>query len=398
MPPRHRFEKIERLPPYVLSVVNELKLAARRAGRDVIDLGFGNPDLATPPHIVEKLVEAARDPRNHGYSASRGLPNLRRAMARWYQRRYAVELDPASEVIATIGAKEGITHFVLAAINRGDKVLVPDPAFGIHSFSVVIAGGDLVRVPLLPLADLIDRLADAVRQAWPRPRMLIASFPHNPTTAVVDLAFMARLVDFCREHELMLLHDLAYAEICFDDYLPPSVLQVPGAREIAIEFTSLSKSHSMAGWRVGFAAGNQEMLAALARVKSYVDYGTFQPIQIAAIVALDGPQDCVRETVEIYRQRRDALIDGLGGPGSGPAWKIEKPLATMFVWAPVPEPFQAMGSLEFSKVVLERADVALSPGVGFGPSGEGFVRFALIENVHRTRQAVRNLRRLLRGA
>jgi alanine-synthesizing transaminase len=393
-----RFEKIERLPPYTLSVVNQLKLEARRAGRDVIDLGFGNPDLATPPHIVSKLVEAARDPRNHRYSASRGIPNLRRAMSRWYARRYNVELDPEDEIIATIGAKEGISHFVLAAISRGDNALCPDPCFGIHSFSIVIAGGDLVRVPLHPLEDLIDRLDEAVKLAWPRPRMLIASFPHNPTTACADLTLMSRLVDLCREHELMLVHDFAYAEVCFDGYTPPSVLQVQGARDVAIEFTSLSKSHSMAGWRVGFAAGNRDMLAALARVKSYVDYGTFQPIQIAAIRALDGPQDCVQETVEVYARRRDALCDGLAQPGPGPIWKIDKPLATMFVWAPIPEPFRKLGALEFSKKLLEEADVAVSPGTGFGPSGEGYVRFALVENTHRTRQAVRSIRKLLRNA
>jgi alanine-synthesizing transaminase len=391
-----RFEKIDRLPPYVLSVVNELKATARRGGEDVIDLGFGNPDLPTPSHIVEKLVEAARDPRNHRYSASRGIPNLRRAMARWYRRRLGVELDAETQVITTIGAKEGITHFVLAAISRGDTVVCPDPCFGIHSFSAVIAGGDLVRVPIFPLNDFVDRLRASVQLTWPRPRMLIASFPHNPTTAHVDLPFMTRLVEFCRENDLMLVHDFAYAEIAFDGYTPPSVLQVPGAEEIAIEFTSLTKSHSMAGWRVGFAAGNRDMIAALARVKSYVDYGTFQPIQIAAIVALDGPQDCVAETVEIYRARRDALIDGLAQPE--PMWKIEKPLATMFVWGRIPEPFREMGSLQFSKLLLEEAAVAVSPGVGFGPSGEGFIRFALVENTHRIRQAVRGIRRLLRRA
>ena len=392
-----RFEKVERLPPYVLSIVNELKLEARRAGEDVIDLGFGNPDLPTAPHIVDKLVEVARDPRNHRYSASRGLPNLRRAMARWYKRRYEIELDPDTEVITTIGAKEGLSHFVLALVSRGDTVLCPDPCYPIHSFSVVIAGGDLQLVPLHPLEDLLGRLRQAVEGAWPRPKLLIASFPHNPTTACVDLPFLTRLVEFCREYEIVLVHDLAYAEICFDGYQPPSVLQVPGAREIAIEFTSLSKSHAMAGWRIGFAAGNSEMVAALARVKSYLDYGVFQPVQIAAIVALDGPQDCVTDNVEHYRGRRDALIEGLGSPG-GPVWKIEKPLATMFVWAPIPEPFQAMGSLEFSKALLEQANVAVSPGIGFGRSGEGYVRFALVENTHRIRQAVRSIRRFLRNA
>jgi alanine-synthesizing transaminase len=387
-----RSEKLDRLPPYILSVVNELKLAARRRGEDVIDLGFGNPNHGTPEHVVEKLVEAARDPRNHHYSASRGLPNLRRAMARWYQRRYRIELDPASEVVATIGAKEGLSHFVLGMISRGDTVLCPDPAYPIHGFSVVIAGGDLQRVPLAPLDSLIERLREAVVQCWPRPKMLIASFPHNPTTAVVDLPFMARLVELCREHEMVLVHDLAYAEICYDGYEPPSVLQVPGAREVAIEFTSLSKSHAMAGWRVGFAAGNRDLVNVLARVKSYLDYGTFQPIQIASIVALDGPQDCVAEIVDDYRLRRDALIEGLEQAD----WKIDKPLGTMFVWAPLPARFAALGSLEFSKLLLERAQVAVSPGVGFGPSGEGFVRFALVENPHRIRQAVRSIRRLLR--
>jgi alanine-synthesizing transaminase len=389
-----RFEKMERLPPYTLSVVNQLKMEARRKGEDVIDLGFGNPDLPTPPHIVEKLVEAARDPRNHRYSASRGIPNLRRAMVRWYRRRYGVELDPETEVLSTIGCKEGLSHFVLAAVSRGDTVICPEPCFGIHSFSAVIAGGDLALVPVLPIEELIDRLAETAAHTWPRPRLLIASFPHNPTTVCVDLAFMTRLVEFCREHEVLLVHDLAYAEICYDGYTPPSVLQVPGARDVAIEFTSLSKSHSMAGWRVGFAAGNPDMVGALARVKSYVDYGTFQPIQIAAIVALDGPQDCVGETVRIYRERRDALIDGLGTPDG--MWKIDKPLATMFVWAEIPEAFRGMGSFEFSKLLLEEAKVAVSPGVGFGPSGEGYVRFALVENTLRIRQAVRGIRKVLR--
>ena len=389
------FEKMDRLPPYVLSIVNQLKLEARRAGEDVIDLGFGNPDIPTAPHIVEKLLEAARDPRNHRYSASRGLPNLRRAMASWYRRNYDVELDHDSELINTIGAKEGLSHFVLALISRGDTVLCPDPCYPIHSFSVVIAGGELERVPLQPLDDFFARVRQSVELLWPRPKLLIASFPHNPTTACVDLAFLTEMVEFCRGYDMALVHDLAYAEICFDGYRPPSVLQVPGARELAIEFTSLSKSHAMAGWRVGFAAGNREMVAALARLKSYLDYGVFQPIQIAAIAALDGPQDCVQDAVEQYRIRRDTLIDGLAQPG--PSWKIEKPQATMFVWAPIPEPWRERGSLEFSKFLLEEARVAVSPGVGFGPSGEGFVRFALVENPHRIRQAVRSIRKALRS-
>lgn len=386
-----RFDKIDRLPPYVLSIVNQLKLEARRRGEDVIDLGFGNPNHATPPHVVDKLVSAARDPRNHRYSASRGLPNLRRAITRWYRRRFGVELDFEAEVLTTIGAKEGLSHFVMATISHGDLALCPDPCYPIHGFSVLIAGGDICRVPLHPLDSFADRLEEAVVLAWPRPKLLIASFPHNPTTASVDLAFMTRLVEVCRANDLILVHDLAYAEICFDGYRPPSVLQVPGGREVAIEFTSLSKSHAMAGWRVGFAAGNAEMIAALARVKSYLDYGTFQPIQIASILALDGPQDIVDSVVDDYRARRDALVEGLEAD-----WKIEKPLATMFVWAPLPEAYADLGSLEFSKLLLDRAQVAVSPGVGFGPSGEGFVRFALVENVHRTRQAVRNIRRLLK--
>lgn len=392
-----RFEKVDRIPPYTLSIVNELKLVARRAGEDVIDLGFGNPDLPTPPHIVAKLVEAAQDERNHGYSASRGLPNLRRGISRWYRRNFELDLDPETQLINTIGAKEGLSHFVLAAIQRGDTVLVPDPCYGIHGFSVVIAGGDMLRVPLLPLDGFLERLRSALEATWPRPKMIICSFPHNPTTTIVDLSFMGELVEFCRTSDVMLVHDFAYAELGFDSYRPPSVLQVPGALDVAIEFTSLSKSHSMAGWRVGFAAGNAEMIAALGRVKSYLDYGTFQPIQIASIIALDGPQDCVGEIVDEYRERRDVLIDGLGMPGES-CWKIEKPQATMFVWAPLPEPFQAQGSLEFSKQLLEQANVAVSPGAGFGPAGEGFVRFALVENTHRIRQAVRSIRRFLKNA
>ncbi len=388
------FDKVDRLPPYVLSIVNELKLKARRAGEDVIDLGFGNPNHPTPPHIVEKLVEAVRDPRNHNYSSSRGVPNLRRAMSRWYERRYQIELDPETEVIATIGAKEGFSHLVMASIGRGDTVLCPDPSYPIHSFSVVIAGGDLIRVPIHPIDGLLARLREAVSLAWPRPKMLIASFPHNPTTTTVDLEFMTGLVDFCREQEMWLVHDLAYAEICFDGYVPPSVLQVPGANEIAIEFTSLSKSHAMAGWRVGFAAGNPELVRILTRVKSYLDYGVYQPSQIATIIALAGPQEGVSEIVGDYCDRRDALIDGLELAD----WKIEKPLGTMFVWAPIPEPYAELGSLEFSKLLLEKAQVAVSPGIGFGPSGEGYVRFALVENVHRIRQAARSYRRLVRDA
>jgi alanine-synthesizing transaminase len=392
---RHDFDKLNRLPPYVFSEVIDLMMAARRTGEDIIDLGMGNPDLPTPPHVIDKICEAARDPRNHRYSASRGVPNLRAAITEWYQRNHGVELDPQREAIAVIGAKEGLSHFVLMTIGPGDVVLCPDPAYPIHRYSVIIAGGDLRHVPLTADSDFIANLEIAIQRTWPKPKMLILSFPNNPTTQVVDRPFFERIVAFARQHDLMVLHDFAYAEVCFDGYKPPSLLEVPGAKDIAIEFTSLSKSHSMAGWRVGFAAGNPDMIHALARIKSYLDYGMPQAIQIGAIVALRGPQDVVSENAEIYRQRRDTLIEGLGQPGPG-AWKIEKPLGTMFVWAQIPESFRAMGSLEFSKRLLLEAKVAVSPGIGFGESGEGFVRFALVENRHRIRQAVRGIRRFLR--
>jgi len=393
--PQHHFDKLNRLPPYILAEVIELMKSSRRAGADIIDLGMGNPDLPTPPHVVEKICEAARNPRNHRYSASKGIPNLRAAICEWYQRRHGIELDPDREAVAVIGAKEGLSHFVLMTIGPGDVVLCPDPAYPIHQYSVIIAGGDLRNVPMTADTDFIANLEQAVSRTWPRPKMLILSFPHNPTTQVVDLSFFERIIAFAREHDLMVLHDFAYAEICFDGYKAPSILEVPGARDVAIEFTSLSKSHSMAGWRVGFACGNSEMVHALSRIKSYLDYGMPQAIQIGAIVALRGPQDIVHENTEIYRDRRDALIDGLGQPGEG-AWKIEKPLGTMFVWAQIPEPFRALGSMEFSKRLIREAHVAVSPGLGFGPSGEGYVRFALIENKHRIRQAVRGIRRFLR--
>lgn len=394
---RHDFDKLRRLPPYVLAEVTGLKHAARRAGEDIIDLGMGNPDLPTPAHVVEKICEAARNGRNHRYSSSRGVTNLRAACCEWYARRHGVQLDPEGEAIAVIGAKEGLSHFVLVTVGPGDVVLAPDPTYPIHQYAVIIAGGDLRHVPLTPDTDFIANLRQAIQRTWPRPKMLILSFPHNPTTRVVDLGFFEEIVAFAREHHLMVIHDFAYAEICFDGYRPPSILEVPGARDVAIEFLSLSKSHSMAGWRVGFAAGNREMIQALTRIKSYLDYGIPQPIQIGAIVALRGPQDCVTEASEEYRARRDVLIDGLAQPGPG-AWKIEKPAATMFVWAPVPEPFRSLGSLEFSKRLLREAKVAVAPGIGFGESGEGFVRFALVENRHRIRQAVRGIRRFLRSS
>lgn len=396
-PVRHDFHKLNRLPPYVFAEVISLMSAARRRGEDVIDLGMGNPDLPTPRHVVEKICEAAHNPRNHRYSASRGLPNLRAAITEWYARRHQVSLDPEREAIATIGSKEGLAHFILMTIGPGDVVLCPDPAYPIHQYSVIIAGGDLRTVPLTPDSDFIANLETAIRRTWPKPKLLLLSFPANPTTQVVDRGFFERVIEFARENDLMVIHDFAYAEICFDGYRAPSILEVPGARDIAIEFGSLSKSHSMAGWRVGFAAGNPDMIHALGRIKSYLDYGMPTPIQVGAIVALRGPQDCVAEAATAYRERRDTLIDGLAAPGEG-LWKIEKPLATMFVWAPIPEPLRGMGSLEFSKRLLTEAHVAVSPGIGFGEAGEGFVRFALVENRHRIRQAVRGIRRFLREA
>ncbi len=392
---RHDFHKLNRLPPYLFAEVIALMAAARRRGEDVIDLGMGNPDLPTPTHVVDKICEAARNPRNHRYSASRGLPNLRSAISEWYQRRHAVTIDPDREAIAVIGSKEGLAHFILMTIGPGDVVLCPDPAYPIHQYSVIISGGDLRTVPLTPDSDFIENLEAAMKRTWPKPKLLILSFPANPTGQVVDRAFFERVIEFARDNDLMVVHDFAYAEICFDGYQAPSILEVPGARDIAIEFGSLSKSHSMAGWRVGFAAGNPDMIHALGRIKSYLDYGMPTPIQVGAIVALRGPQDCVTEAALTYRDRRDALIEGLGAPGEG-QWKIEKPLATMFVWAPIPEPMRQLGSLEFAKRLMIQAKVAVSPGIGFGEAGEGFVRFALVENRHRIRQAVRGIRRFLR--
>jgi len=394
---RHDFHKLNRLPPYLFAEVIALMAAARRRGEDVIDLGMGNPDLPTPTHVVDKICEAARNPRNHRYSASRGLPNLRSAISEWYLRRHAIAIDPDREAIAVIGSKEGFAHFILMTIGPGDVVLCPDPAYPIHQYAVIIAGGDLRTVPLTPDTDFIESLEAAMKRTWPKPKLLILSFPANPTGQVVDRAFFERVIEFARDNDLMVVHDFAYAEVCFDGYRAPSILEVPGARDVAIEFGSLSKSHSMAGWRVGFAAGNPDMIHALGRIKSYLDYGMPTPIQVGAIVALRGPQDCVTEAVQTYRDRRDALIEGLGAPGEG-QWKIEKPLATMFVWAPIPEPLRQLGSLEFAKRLMTEAKVAVSPGLGFGEAGEGFVRFALVENRHRIRQAVRGIRRFLREA
>lgn len=389
------FERIKRLPPYAFNIINEMKTSARRAGEDIIDLGMGNPDMPTPRHIVDKLIEAAQNPKNHRYSASKGIAKLRQAICTWYQKRFQVDIDLESEAVVTIGAKEGLSHLVLATIVRGDVVFVPTPTYPIHTYSVLIAGGDVRKIPLdnraLNGGDFLEELQTACRQTWPNPRMLIVSFPHNPTTATVELAFFEKIVAFAREHKLKVIHDFAYADLCFDGYQAPSILQVQGAKDVAVELFSLSKSYNMPGWRVGFAVGNRTVLQALARLKSYFDYGMFQPIQIAAIIALNGPQGCVKDIVKTYRERRDALIEGLERAG----WPVEKPKGTMFVWAQIPEEWKAMGSLEFTKFLLTKGKVVVSPGIGFGDDGDDYVRFALVENEHRILQATRGIKRAL---
>jgi alanine-synthesizing transaminase len=387
----NEFGRMKRLPPYVFSIVNELKAKARAQGDDIIDFGMGNPDQPTPQHIVDKLCEAARNPKNHRYSVSRGITKLRVAIADWYRRRYGVEIDPETEAIVTIGAKEGISHLALAIVERGDVALVPSPTYPIHAYSIIIAAGDVRNVPLGPGIDFFEKLQEAYKSCWPPPKLLILSFPHNPTTQVVDLQFFHRVVEFAKAHRLMIIHDLAYADLTFDGYQAPSFLQVPGARDVGVEFFSLSKSYNMPGWRVGFAVGNRQIIAALAQIKSYLDYGHFQPVQIASIIALNGPQDCVREIVATYKARRDVLVDGLNRLG----WPCDKPLGTMVVWAKIPEAYRPMGSLEFSKFLLDKAKVAVSPGIGFGDLGDEYVRFALVENQHRTRQALQGIKRVL---
>ena len=385
------FRRIENLPPYVFAAVTQKALEARRAGIDIIDLGFGNPDIPSPPVVVDKLVEAAQSPKNHRYSASRGIPNLRKAVADRYRRRFGVELDPETEVISTIGAKEGLSHLMWALVQPGDVALVPEPSYPIHIYAAVLSGADVQRVHLSTGDDFFERLTEAYHNSWPRPRVIVTSFPHNPTTAIVGIDFFERLVAFAKENDTMLVHDFAYADIAYDGYEPPSLLQVSGAKDVGVELYTLSKSHSMAGWRVGFVVGNPEMVAALAKLKSYLDYGTFQPIQIASIIALNECDDYVPEVVGIYKRRLDILVDGLNRIG----WEVDKPKATMFVWARIPEPYRHMDSLEFAFFLLDKAKVAVSPGVGFGPSGEGYVRFALVENDQRTAQAVRGIRRAL---
>ena len=384
------FHRIQRLPPYVFSIVDDLKLKARRRGDDIIDLGMGNPDLPTPPHIVEKLIETVRNPRTHRYSASRGIFKLRTAITEWYARNYGVELDAETEAIVTIGSKEGLAHLVLATVGPGDVIFVPTPAYPIHTYSVIIAGGDLRTIPLIKERDFFQDLQSATRQTWPKPKMLILSFPHNPTTRVVDLTFFEKIVEFAQEHELMVVHDLAYADLVFDGYKAPSFLQAAGAKNLGVELFTLSKSYNMPGWRVGFAVGNRRMISALARIKSYLDYGMFTPVQVAAIIALNGDQSCVEEIRKIYQDRRNALVDGLRKGG----WKIERPKGTMFVWGEIPGKYKEMGSLEFSKLVLQVAKVAVSPGIGFGEYGDDHVRFALVENTQRIKQAVKGIKKL----
>lgn len=387
------FHRIKRLPPYVFNIVNELKAAARTRGEDIIDFGMGNPDQPTPQHIVDKLVEAAQRKDTHRYSMSRGIPRLRRAICNWYKKRYNVELDYDSEAIVTIGSKEGLAHLALATMGPGDAVLVPNPAYPIHPYGFVIAGADIRHVPMVPGIDFFSELEKAIRNSWPRPKMLVLNFPGNPTTQCVDFEFFEKVVAIAREHKIWVIHDLAYADIVFDGYVAPSILQVPDAKEVCVESFSLSKSYNMPGWRVGFMCGNQRLIAALTRMKSYLDYGMFTPIQVASIAALEGPQDCVKDITAMYESRRNTLCGGLNSLG----WAVEKPQATMFVWAPIPEPYKAMGSLEFSKKLLKEAKVAVSPGIGFGDYGDDSVRFGLIENEHRTRQAIRCIREMFRN-
>lgn len=392
MSSQREFSRIRRLPPYVFNITAELKMAARRRGEDIIDMSMGNPDGPTPQHIVDKLVEASMRPTTHGYSVSKGIPRLRKAIADWYQRRYALDIDPDSEAIVTIGSKEGLAHLMLATLDRGDTVLVPNPSYPIHIYGAVIAGADIRSVRMTPGVDFFDELQRAIRESIPKPKMMILGFPSNPTAQCVDLEFFERVVALARQHDILVVHDLAYADITFDGYVAPSIMQVPGAREVAVEFFTMSKSYNMAGWRVGFMVGNRDLVNALARIKSYHDYGTFTPIQVASIAALDGPQDEVLEIRNTYQRRRDVLVRGLHEAG----WMVEVPKASMYIWAEIPEPYRAAGSLEFSKRLLAEAKIAVSPGIGFGDYGDGHVRFALIENEQRIRQAVRGIKDMFR--
>jgi alanine-synthesizing transaminase len=386
------FSRIKRLPPYVFNITNELKMAARRRGEDIIDLSMGNPDGPTPRHIVDKLVEAAQRQDTHGYSVSKGIPRLRKAICDWYQRRYAVELDPDSEAIVTIGSKEGLAHLMLATLERGDTVLVPNPSYPIHIYGAIIAGADIRSVRMTPGVDFIAEVERAIGELIPKPKMLILGFPSNPTAKCVELEFFERIVALAREHGMLVVHDLAYADITFDGWRAPSIMQVPGAREVAVEFFTMSKSYNMAGWRIGFMVGNRELVHALARIKSYHDYGSFTPIQVASIVALDGPQDCVEEIRQTYQRRRDVMVRGLHDLG----WRVENPRASMYVWAKIPDYYSNLGSIGFTKRLLEQAKIAVAPGIGFGDHGDDHVRIALIENENRLRQALRGVKDMFR--
>lgn len=388
---KSNFARLDRLPPYVFATVNKIKMDARHAGEDIIDLGMGNPDLGTPQHIVEKLTEAAQKAHNHRYSASMGITKLRMAIAGWYKRRFDVDIDPDNEAIVTIGVKEGLSHLILVTIRPGDVIFTPTPTYPIHPYSAIIAGGDVRGIPVGPGCDFFENLITATRQTWPKPKVLIISYPHNPTTEVVNIEFFEKIVDYAKEHNIMVIHDFAYADLIFDGYKAPSFLQVKGAKDVGVEFFSLSKSYSMPGWRVGFCVGNPDIVAALRRIKSYLDYGVFQPIQIASIIALNGPQDCVQEICDTYKERRDALINGLGRIG----WDIKSPKGTMFVWGKIPDKHLKMGSVEFSKFLIKEAQVAVAPGLGFGEYGDEYVRFALIENTMRINQAVRGIKKIL---
>lgn len=390
---QRRFARIDRLPPYVFNITAELKLAARRRGEDIIDLSMGNPDGATPSHIVAKLVEVAQRPETHGYSTSRGIPRLRRAISHWYEDRYGVTIDPDREAIVTIGSKEGLAHLMLATLDRGDTVVVPDPSYPIHIYGAVIAGADIRSVPNTPDTDFFTELERALRGSYPKPKMVVLGFPSNPTAQCVELDFFEKVIALAHRYDILVVHDLAYADIVFDGWRAPSIMQVPGARDVAVEFFTLSKSYNMAGWRIGFMVGNSELVTALARIKSYHDYGTFTPLQVAAIAALEGDQSCVRTIAKTYEHRRDVLVRGLNEAG----WSVEKPKASMYVWAKIPEIYRQLGSLEFAKQLLERAHVCVSPGIGFGDYGDGHVRLALIENENRIRQAVRGIKTMFRA-
>ncbi len=388
-----QFPRMHRLPPYVFAVVGKLKMELRHQNIDIVDMSMGNPDIPTPQHIVDKLTEAAQKPANHRYSVSKGIPNLRKAICDWYKRSYDVNLDPETEAVVTMGSKEGLAHLSLAMLSPGDVVLSPDPTYPIHAYAPIIAGADVRSVPIGPGRDFFEDLTTAVRQAWPKPKLLFLCYPHNPTTEVTDIEFFKKVVEFAKEHKIWVIHDLAYADLVFDGYKAPSFMQVEGAKDVGVEFYTLSKSYSMPGWRMGFCVGNPVLVDALTRIKSYLDYGIFQPIQIASTVALNGPDDCVKDICDIYRTRRDVLIDGLGRIG----WHVPPPKATMFVWAQIPEEFRHLGSVEFSKLLLNEGQVAVSPGLGFGSYGDDYVRFALIENELRTKQAIRGIRKALSG-